>query len=667
MRSIPLLLVALLAAPVAFAQETPPAEGADLDGDIRGLVELNGAERGQEVPRYWVERDDEPVSGLRLRVYREGLVGGYPLGEAVTDRWGRAILPALDGACVIVAEGPSGALSLGPLVYSSAWRLVDLSRRAPHDTLPSSLRVVSVDGRALEGARVRLHVGALQVATATADAAGRIRFDLPAAGSFALELTAEAPGHLPLRLTPGSLGRASTLRLLPGTPGAVAGRVLTASGLALPGALVRAVREGEPPAFAAADREGRFELAPLPPGRVTLEVFTGGEQPEAVGDARVVGGQTATVELTAQGRAPLRVRVRDANGPVVGARVEVVDPGVTRFGVDVSSGVEQRGATDADGVARFDLAPGRYYVRAWHPAASLSRAIAAEARRGEVGEAVIDLAETRPLAIKVVTPDGEPVPGVFMDVSMPGFQWRDMPARSTSGDGVARFGALPPGRAELHLGRGGQWRMVVVTEGEAATFVWTENAPLRVEGRVQGGGSELLAAVVLADVVRTSRVRLDGEGSLNTRLHAPGGAREVFLVAPDPALAPLRLGQAPAGEEGALRDLDLRFARGGTLTGRLIDARGNGVPARARIEGPLGGVVEARTQWLTQTANDVWITVNEWPQAAGPDGRFALEGLPPGVHRLRIEGVGCVTRLVEVEVVARETTDLGEVRLEDEE
>lgn len=43
----------------------------------------------------------------------------------------------------------------------------------------------------------------------------------------------------------------------------------------------------------------------------------------------------------------------------------------------------------------------------------------------------------------------------------------------------------------------------------------------------------------------------------------------------------------------------------------------------------MGAALEARGQWLDDTANDAWITVNEWEQPTGPDGAFHLIGLLP--------------------------------------
>jgi len=94
--------------------------------------------------------------------------------------------------------------------------------------------------------------------------------------------------------------------------------------------------------------------------------------------------------------------------------------------------------------------------------------------------------------------------------------------------------------------------------------------------------------------------------------------------------------------------------------GRLVDAAsGEGVPGRVRVEGPVGGALEARAQWLGGTDHDAWITVNEWEQATGLDGAFALDGLPPGQRSLRVQGVGASPRRVEVSVTAGAVTELG--------
>ncbi|MCA8920894.1 MAG: hypothetical protein KDD82_03730, partial [Planctomycetes bacterium] len=82
------------------------------------------------------------------------------------------------------------------------------------------------------------------------------------------------------------------------------------------------------------------------------------------------------------------------------------------------------------------------------------------------------------------------------------------------------------------------------------------------------------------------------------------------------------------------------------------------------LGGRWGAVQEARTQWSTGTDHDPWITVNEWVQASGPDGVFALSGLAPGSHTLELSAIDCLPRVVEFVVEPDGVADLGVLSLE---
>ena len=272
---------------------------------------------------------------------------------------------------------------------------------------------------------------------------------------------------------------------------------------------------------------------------------------------------------------------------------------------------------------------------------------------------MLELSESsRELAVRVVDPQGEPVAGVFLDVSMPGINWQGMPTAHTGGDGVATFFDLPPGRAEVHLGREGQWRMVQAS-GAEATFTWSPAAALTLTGQVEGWSGPVLVACALPDVVHMTRGAAVADGRLEARVGPPGGPSRVFLLARDRRLAPLEVAPGRGGFQVA-------FQPGARLTGRLVDAEsGRGVPGRVRVRGALGGVLEARAQWLGGTDHDPWITVNEWAQATGPEGAFELIGLPPGPLELVLEGVGAVARSEAVPPLeSGEARDLGQLRVE---
>jgi len=638
------------AAPPSGPDVGPSAAGRAVGAPGRGRAPAAAAPTG----RVTVTRGGDPVPGARVRFYPDGLVGGRPLGEAWTGADGEATWPPgldPDARYAVVAEADGRVASTRGLHDEDLWLTLE-----PAETVEG--RVGGPAGAGV-GARLTLRVGALAVSEAYADGEGRFAMEWTRDPEAVLEVVAD--GYVPLRRPAGQLDRVdlSELELARGASGDVAGRVVDGRGAPVPGALVRAVQGGRADAVAATDASGRFRLADLEAGLVSLEVHLADPVPAAVASARVPPGGTAEVEV-ALGGARLLVVVRDAGVLREGVRLEVVDPAITRYGASrfATSNVEQSATTRLNGTATFGLPAGRFFVRATH------------GRRTVVGEAVVpaqgearldlDLAEQRRLRVRVVDPAGEPVPGVFMDVSMPGLQWRDMPSRSTGADGVARFDELPAGLAELHLGKGGTWRMLR-TDGEEAELVWTDETPLDVGGYVEGAEGEVLLAVVLPDVVKFVRAEIGGwDRVLEARLEAPAGERRVYLLAKDPGLAPVDLG-AP-GTDGAVRGFDVDVAPGGAVRGRLVTAEGGaGVAGLIELSGDLGGVYEARAQWLSGTDNDEWITVNEWRQATGPDGLFELRGLPAGTHALALRGLGCAPRTVTVTVEAGEEVDLGPV------
>ncbi|MGE0711671.1 MAG: carboxypeptidase regulatory-like domain-containing protein [Planctomycetota bacterium] len=664
-----------------------PREGEDLaaldpDGAPRGLEELPPGRR-REGPEVQVTRGGRAQAGARIRAYTRGQLGGFPLSEARTDAAGRARLPAAVSAqagVTVVARhgdllavgdlGADPAPNAPPPVLSLS--LSELPRLVPGwPGAPGAgralLEVRGDEDQPCAGAKVTLLLGQQPLVEGASDAEGRLCAELPASpGLDRLTVVVSADGLEPTRLTLGALRRRGEdaerlrLRLRAGGRGGLAGLVLDAAGNPLPGAQVRALRDGDTPVELAADAAGRFHAAGLAPGLVSLEAYGEAEVPMALGSAWVRAGVEAQVTLRLRRLTELQVCV-EGREPVVGARVAVVDPTVTRYGAWEQSRVESEARTGEGGLARFALPPGRYYLRAWDTDERRMALGWAEVRPGHAARAHLSLRRQRRLQVKVVDRQGNPVPGVFMDASAPGIAWRDMPARTTSMEGVADFDQLPPGRVELHIGRGmggdgEQWRMVV-TERDSATFVWTPPATRPLRGRLEHRGRALLV-VTLGDVAKTCEV-LAPEGALDQEVTAPDGEWEVYLLPPRRDLAPMRV----KVEGGALTPAAKAFARGGAVTGRLR-ARGQPVPGTLLVAGRLGAVVEARAQWLGRTANDEWITVNEWHQASAPDGRFSLEGLPAGEHTLELAGIGAGKRSLKVVVAAGETTDLGDVELD---
>lgn len=606
-----------------------------------------------------LQRGGRPAAGLLVRVWRRGLEGGAPLGEWRTDADGWAQVAGIPpGPCTVAVQDGAEWVVLGPRMHLDLERL----RRVGG-------RVCDATGAGLAQAEVTLQVGALLAARAQANAEGRWTLrcapDLAESAARADDppldaprLIAWAPGHVPAH---GTLG-GGELRLRRGESGGLRGRVMGPDGLALTGVAVRLLRGDKGEEQAGTDGLGWFTFPRLEAGVVTLEVIgRSGGIPSLRADARVLPDETAEVQLRVPAPARLVVLVREGDQPLAGCQVQLIDPGVTRFGGFAASQAQPAAETDPQGVVTFEaLPPGRYFLRASPGGRAAPLLSEVDLRPGGAQRVIMEATSGRKLEVRVVDAQGVGVPNVFMDVSMPGINWTHMPSSTTGPDGVGTFFDLPPGRAEVHLGRGGLWRMVQA-EGSAATFVWSEARTVHLRGRLTNYRGPLLVACALPDVVHMTKTVVGADGALDLEVTPPDGDLRVFLLAHDRRLAPIDLGRVDGIEPG----FAVGFAPGARVSGRMVDREtGNGVAGRVRLVGIQGGVLEAQRQWLGGTDHDEWITINEWADASGPDGLFGLEGLAPGTAILRLEAVGSLPRDLSVPLEPGLTHDLGALQLE---
>lgn len=710
------------------ATPTPDATANSSAGadDARARVPLGPPVPGElhEAWRASIDVTDEegaPLDGARVRLWAPRRAGGKLLADLRTARGGRAAIPATlqasdpEVVALVEAQGTRGCLLRVQTAVGGRALLSPLDGEGdPHaaagrgeargeddvdldDVAQGLLVQVRGDGEPLVGATVRLRLDALTVVEARTGDTGAAILQLPSSASdlglpgqaTGLVVEASAEGWTPARAS--ARGGAVTLALRRGPPGAIAGRVTDGQGLPVAGAVVAAlVVEGTTSGRAATDADGRFLLEGLAPGRTTLEVWSAGDLPDATGSAFVEAGRTASCELvvagrTGAGRAIVEVRVVEGGLPAGGVEVKAVDPLVTRYGSFEASGGQRSGRTDAEGRLQLELPPGGWHLRA----TQLDREATASVQVAPGGRtaALLDLSAGRTLSIRAVRPDGAPVPSVFMDVSMAGFAWSSMPASRTDAQGWARFPDLPPGRAEVHVGdREGQWRMVR-TEADEATIVLTPPRTVRARLRLTvglggglGGEGEAVALVTVLDDVAVlhagghedreepgfARERdPDGVDVAVFSTPAPDGPAVVYLVSRDPGLGVAVVAPLQAGElTGDGLCSELRFEAAATLRGRLVGRDGRPRAGVVRLGGALGGAIAARTQWLSDTANDRWVTCNEWSVGTGPDGAFELRGLPPGRATLVVEPIGARPTTVEVTVGPDQTLDLGAVGVE---
>jgi hypothetical protein len=137
----------------------------------------------------------------------------------------------------------------------------------------------------------------------------------------------------------------------------------------------------------------------------------------------------------------------------------------------------------------------------------------------------------------------------------------------------------------------------------------------------------------------------------------PTGAYVIEASAPGyaPTFSPpinVTRGQAPAGNV-------VRLSRGGTITGRVVDAAGRAV-GRARL-------TTHDREWsddaFSQMLGDSFPSnVTQVDVRCGEDGRFKIQGLTPEIYQLNIRAPG-YTRWIKSDIVVSdgEATNLGDV------
>lgn len=325
----------------------------------------------------------------------------------------------------------------------------------------------------------------------------------------------------------------------------------------------------------------------------------------------------------------------------------------------------RRDRTDARGRVQFrDLPPGRMQLDASYPGQSASAEVVVGPEQGGTLAAVVVL-RLRPLAPSPVAPTGEPeavgswtrrdpaepaASGEPSEVSGQVLDERGLPlprVRIEAQAGALRRHALSDaaGRFSLLSVPAGSATLLLTHPGFAPLSLHLDEAARRVPLRLQllpGGGIEgLLRQRRLGGLPEGARlVAMSGSLRLPIALQPDGRFRvtglpggEVILRAEAPGFAPLqRRLQLPAAErpnEVTLRDLILEMEAAGTVRGTVRDGRGAAEGAVVRV------LDEQGVQW-GQGRSD----------AAG---RFRIDGLPPGTHRLEARlAEGGVHAFVEV-------------------
>lgn len=379
---------------------------------------------------------------------------------------------------------------------------------------------------------------------------------------------------------------------------------------------------------AAASADGTYQLS-LDPGRYRLVATAHGHQPSDTASRQLeLAADTPAQQLDFEldpGGARVSGVVHDLEGgPIANARVQAVDPRGDLLGSSVAH-------TDDSGGFELSLTPGAVllevaadgYARAQHettvPSAGVEIELIAAARI--VGE-VVERHSGRPIAgVRVNARTGGSLEGVAVATS--------------ADDGSFALEGLSPGEYELSARAVGWYGRssapLTLAIGQTGSTRLVLDSAAAVGGRVLVGAGDRAcpeAQLFLTAAGFEASALTDGEGRYRLEGVPPG----TFLLQAICSLAQRTPAsrQISVGSED-LVDVELRVEQGGSLRGRVVDARGQPVAGRNVLVVPVG-------------------TLETGGGAARTDahGEFEVSGLVPGEYRAQLEHAPLVSQTVRV-------------------
>ncbi|KFE67974.1 hypothetical protein DB31_7211 [Hyalangium minutum] len=482
------------------------------------------------------------------------------------------------------------------------------------------------------------------LARATADAGGQFEVGGLAPGAY--DVSVQAPGFKTLRRTGVTVLEDQRFELIAEliANGRIVGTVVDSAKKPLAGVQIIPQRRWsamEGVTATVTDATGSFALEDLPPGDVYVAARRPDSDEHTRVPAKVEAGKTTQVQLQLSDEGVLEGTVRLADGRVPTKPVSVY---AHRVGAPAFEGTEV--PATAAGTFSLRLGAGKYQLSAW---LADSRWVneqekAVTVKAGQTQRVELEVREgKKPVQITVLEPNGAPsVRATVMgsEAGKSNIILEDL----TDEAGRTLFMADSMGSDALHLwatngGRSGDLPRVAVASGSATIQLIPGG---RLSGSVRSAGGRPVTGFELV----ISPIRTGEDYFMQQRFEFTGDTFVVEDLTPGRTAITATLPDGRAGKvetpltSGGTVQADIVVDAGGSITGRLIDAKTGEPIAQAFVE--VDGLVSPNT---------------------GPDGRFKVNDLAPGPHRITAWERQHDIVDKQVTLGAGKTVDLGDWRM----
>ncbi|WP_224247543.1 carboxypeptidase regulatory-like domain-containing protein [Hyalangium gracile] len=661
----------LLDARASAPQEERHSAASDARGNFRfeglakGEYQLEARAPGHAPKR--LARVRVPSSGVTVELegsaFLEGFVelpDGKPAAQAQVSAFGtdEAVVSDTSAGGAFSLDVPPGAYQLtarqGDKTGSAPGRIVvgaGMTVRDIRIRLGSATSIAGVVRRKDTGAPIpdaAISVSSSgapgDLAGATSDVAGH--FEVGGLSSASYDVTVRARGFKPLRRGGITVLEGQRFELVAElvANGRIEGTVVDSAKKPVNGVQITPQRRWGPLEGATSvvtDAAGSFALEDLPSGDIYVAARPPNSDENTRVPVKVEPGQTARVQIQLSDEGTLEGTVRLTGGKVPTRPVTVY---ARRVEAQHPDRIEL--PATAEGTFSMRVRAGRYQLMAWLADAPFmndqEKTVTLEA--GKVQRVELEVREARrPITVTVLEPNGAPSVGAVVMGSEAG-KSNILIEDLTDESGRVTVVADPIGSDMLHLwatngGRSGDLPRVPATSG-SATLQLTPGA--RLSGSVRSAGGRAVNGFQLV----VAAVRTDEDYIPQQSFEFTGDRFVVEDIAPGRVSITATLSDGRAGKveatapSGTATQVDIVVDAGGSVTGRLLDAKTGEPISQAFVE--LNGLMSPTT---------------------GPDGRFRMNDIAPGTHRLTAWERQHDIAEKQVTIASGKEVDLGDWRL----